>query len=97
MTEIEQNSHSCTFEAAFLRLEEILDKMNSNEISLGESLTLYEEADRLIAMCSKKLNEAERKVEILHGDMGLICQTISLIPPILDTLTIITLSVIHLI
>ena len=65
MTEIEQNSHSCTFEAAFLRLEEILDKMNSNEISLDESLTLYEEADRLIAMCSKKLNEAERKVEIL--------------------------------
>jgi exodeoxyribonuclease VII small subunit len=54
-----------SFEEAFARLEEILEKMNSNAISLEESLALYEEADRLIALCSKKLNDAERKVEIL--------------------------------
>lgn len=54
-----------SFEAAFLRLEEILEKMNSGTISLDESLSLYEEADKLILNCNKKLNDAERKIETL--------------------------------
>lgn len=54
-----------SFEAAFARLEEILEKMNSGSVSLDESLKLYEEADKLINACSKRLNEAERKIEIL--------------------------------
>lgn len=64
-----------SFEAAFARLEEILEKMNSGAASLDESLTLYEEADRLIGTCTKKLNEAERRIEILiknrQGDLAL--------------------------
>lgn len=62
-----------SFEAAFARLEEILEKMNSSSVSLDESLKLYEEADKLISMCSSRLNEAERKIEILvknrNGDV----------------------------
>jgi exodeoxyribonuclease VII small subunit len=54
-----------SFEAAFARLEEILEKMNSGAISLDESLKLYEEADQLISVCNKRLNEAERKIEVL--------------------------------
>jgi exodeoxyribonuclease VII small subunit len=54
-----------SFETSFGRLEEILEKMNSSSISLDESLKLYEEADKLIAICSKRLNDAERKIEIL--------------------------------
>lgn len=54
-----------SFEKSFKRLEEILEKMNSGEISLDESLKLYEEADKLINTCGKRLNEAERKIEIL--------------------------------
>lgn len=54
-----------SFEASFHRLEEILEKMNSGAVSLDESLKLYEEADRLITLCSKRLNEAERKIEVL--------------------------------
>lgn len=53
------------FESAFARLEQILEKMNSGNVSLDESLKLYEEADALISMCSKRLNDAERKIEIL--------------------------------
>lgn len=59
-----------SFEAAFARLEEILEKMNSGTISLDQSLALYEEADALIARCSKRLNEAERKIEILIKNRG---------------------------
>lgn len=54
-----------SFEDSFHRLEEILEKMNSSAVSLDESLKLYEEADKLITLCSKRLTEAERKIEML--------------------------------
>jgi len=54
-----------SFETAFARLEEILEKMNSGSVSLDESLKLYEEADKLINICSKRLNAAEKKIETL--------------------------------
>lgn len=59
------NREPVDFEAAFSRLEEILARLNSSAISLDESLKLYEEADQLIVICSKRLNEAERKIEML--------------------------------
>ncbi len=54
-----------TFEEAYKRLEEILEKMNSGKVSLDDSLKLYEEADRLIAACNKRLLDAEKKIETL--------------------------------
>lgn len=53
------------FEQSFARLEEILEKMNSGATTLDESLKLFEEADQLIVGCSKRLNDAERRVETL--------------------------------
>jgi len=57
-----------TFEVAYERLEEILEKMNSEQVSLDVSLALYEEADKLIGTCQKKLQDAEQKIEILLKD-----------------------------
>ena len=54
-----------TFEKAFARLEEILEKMNSGALALDESIRLYEEADQLIQLCNKRLNGAETKIEML--------------------------------
>jgi exodeoxyribonuclease VII small subunit len=54
-----------SFESAFTRLEEILEKLNSGNVSLDESLKLYEEADKLITHCGRRLNDAERKIEAL--------------------------------
>jgi exodeoxyribonuclease VII small subunit len=59
------SEQSLSFETAYARLEEILEKMNSGKVSLEDSLKLYEEADRLIHWCSKRLNEAEKKIEVL--------------------------------
>ena len=53
------------FEEAYSRLEEILEKMNSGKASLDDSLRLYEEADKLIVNCQKKLSEAEKKIEMM--------------------------------
>jgi exodeoxyribonuclease VII small subunit len=63
------------FESAFKRLESILERMNSNTVSLDESLKLFEEADKLITTCNARLNHAERKIEMLiktrNGDLTL--------------------------
>lgn len=63
------------FESAFARLEAILERMNTTNISLDDSLKLFEEADKLITSCSKRLNDAERKIEVLiktrNGDLVL--------------------------
>ena len=53
------------FEEAYERLEEILKTMNSGKVELDESLKLYEEADKLITTCQKKLTEAEKKIEMV--------------------------------
>ena len=54
-----------SFEEAFKRLEEILEKMNASELSLDQSLSSYEEASRLIQNCQMQLQGAEKKVEAL--------------------------------
>lgn len=61
------------FEAAFKRLEEILEKMQTENPSLDESIRLYEEADKLIQLSSKNLAKAEKKIETImkNRDSGL--------------------------
>lgn len=60
-----QELEQVSFESAFGRLEHILERMNSNGISLDESLKLFKEADKLITVCSSKLSSAEKEVEML--------------------------------
>ena len=60
-----QEPLNLSFEAAFSRLEVILERLGNGTISLEESIKLYEEADQLISICNGRLNDAERKVEIL--------------------------------
>lgn len=59
-----------SFEKAFERLEEILEKMNSGKTPLEESLKLFEEAEKLIRTCSTRLNAAEQKIEQLIKNKG---------------------------
>jgi exodeoxyribonuclease VII small subunit len=56
------------FEESLSRLETIVEKLEGEGLSLEESLKVFEEGVRLIKFCSKKLNEAEKKVEILLRD-----------------------------
>jgi len=53
------------FEKALEELEEIVKKMEAGELSLDESLKVFEEGIRLSRFCANRLDEAERKVEIL--------------------------------
>ena len=53
------------FEAALGKLEELVRKMEAGDLTLEESLKAFEEGTRLARFCSRKLDEAERRVEIL--------------------------------
>jgi len=56
------------FEAALTRLEEIVQELEKGDILLDQSLKLFEEGIKLSRICNKRLEEAERKVEILIKD-----------------------------
>ncbi len=58
------------FEDALQKLESIVKKLEDGNLSLEESLKAFEEGMRLSRFCSKKLDEAEKKVEILLKDSG---------------------------
>jgi exodeoxyribonuclease VII small subunit len=58
------------FEEALERLEEIVKKMEAGEMTLEESLKAFEEGIRLSRLCAKKLDEADRRVEILLRQDG---------------------------
>lgn len=53
------------FEESLKRLEKIVEKLEAGDVSLEDSLSLYEEGVALFRYCSSKLEEAKRKVEIL--------------------------------
>ncbi len=53
------------FEEAMERLEQIVESLESGNLSLEESLKIFEEGMSLVNFCSKKLEEAEQKVTIL--------------------------------
>ena len=58
------------FEEALGRLEELVKKMEAGDMTLEQSLKAFEEGTRLARFCAKKLDEAERRVDLLlrQGD-----------------------------
>lgn len=53
------------FENALARLESIVGELEKGELALEEALKLFEEGIKISRFCNAKLDEAERKVEIL--------------------------------
>lgn len=54
-----------TFEAAMDRLETIVEDMESGKLDLETMIARFEEGQKLIRFCSGKLNEIEKRVEVL--------------------------------
>ena len=53
------------FEKAIQRLEKIVDDLEKGEMDIDKSLEVFEEGIKMSRVCSKKLNEAEAKIEKL--------------------------------
>ncbi len=56
------------FETTLTRLEAIVQELEQEDLPLEKSLKLFEEGIKLSRICNKRLDEAERKVEILLKD-----------------------------
>ncbi len=56
------------FEDTLHKLEKIVSRLEEGDLPLEESLKLFEEGIRLSRFCEQKLDEAEKRVEILLKD-----------------------------
>ncbi len=60
-----------SFEQALKELEDIVRKLESGELSLDESITLYERGQALKGVCEAKLADARARIEqIQQGANG---------------------------
>ena len=57
------------FEAAIAELESIVKKLEEGDMALEQSLALYERGVQLSRFCHARLEDAERRIEIL-GERG---------------------------
>ena len=57
-----------SFEGALERLEGIVRKLEAGELSLDDSLAAFEEGVRLSGYCHRRLDEVEKKVQMLLAD-----------------------------
>ncbi len=66
----DSKAESVSFEQALERLETIVKEMESGELSLENMMARFEEGQSLVKLCSGKLNQVERRIEILvkEGD-----------------------------
>lgn len=53
------------FEQALARLETLVEEMEGGALSLEKMMAHFEEGTRLVKFCTQKLNEVEKKIEIL--------------------------------
>ena len=53
------------FESSLKKLEDAVNRLEGGELSLDDSLKVFEEGVRHAAICSRKLSEAQKKVELL--------------------------------
>ncbi|HBA83447.1 MAG TPA: exodeoxyribonuclease VII small subunit [Verrucomicrobia bacterium] len=60
-----KTDEAISFEKALARLETIVADMEGGKLGLEKMMTSFEEGTKLVHYCSKKLNEVERKIEVL--------------------------------
>ena len=57
-----------SFEDALKRLEDVLESLEHGNLNLEESVRAFEEGVKLVRFCHDKLDEVERRVELLLKD-----------------------------
>jgi exodeoxyribonuclease VII small subunit len=56
------------FEEAITDLEQVVEQLESGDLSLEDSLAAFEKGVGLVRYCNQKLSEVEKKVELLVKD-----------------------------
>jgi exodeoxyribonuclease VII small subunit len=56
------------FESALEDLEQVVEQLESGELALEDALAAFEKGVGLVKFCNQKLNEVEKKIELLVKD-----------------------------
>ena len=59
-----------TFEKAMSKLEQIVQELETGDLPLEKALKKFEEGVNLSRLCSKKLDETEKRVNMLLQDQN---------------------------
>lgn len=59
------NANITDFESAIAELDGIVKKMEDGDLTLEQSMALYERGLQLSRFCHARLEEAERRIEVL--------------------------------
>ena len=71
MASAKRSSRQPGFEEALARLETIVKSLEDGDLQLEESLKLFEEGVALTRLCAAKLDEAQRRIDVLtRGEQG---------------------------
>lgn len=54
-----------SFKQSMDRLDEIIARLNQNEVELEEAITLFEEGLKLVKQCDARLKQFEQRVNVL--------------------------------
>jgi len=65
-----KNNSDLSFEKALEKLESIVETMEQGDVPLAELITRYEEGNKLLKLCEKRLRDAELKIELLKKQPG---------------------------
>lgn len=57
-----------TFEQAYAELNALIDQLESGELSLEQSVALYERGRELVAFCQAQLESAELRINTINGE-----------------------------
>ena len=69
MTAPKRNEAKQTFEQSLRRLEEIVERLEQGDVSLDDSIRMYEEGIALSRACMDRLTQAEVKLKKLSKDI----------------------------
>ena len=63
-----KDSQELKFEEAIADLQQVVEQLESGDLSLEDSLAAFEKGVGLVRYCNQKLSEVEKKVELLVKD-----------------------------
>ena len=67
-TEIDEAIRALSFEQALSELAGIVDRLESGDVALEESIEIYQRGAQLRAYCDEKLKSAQARIEKITGD-----------------------------
>ena len=68
MEQTENSRQQTTIEESLKELDDIVEKLESREISLEESFTMYQKGMELLKQCSGKIDKVEKKMLKINED-----------------------------